>query len=140
MEKQIDSKFSSLTKQELEMSKSQLYNYINTKKIENNSSSNKFNEINNSLKYCNDLIQKLKTASTDVSISKNELEKYFQVHNNIANTQELDNIINKTEELIRNINNNIIQKLNDKLNNLKNNINSNSSHIQLLNEYYNTLE
>lgn len=140
MEQIKNSKFLSLTKQELGMSKFQLYNYINTMKIENNSLSNKINEINNSLNYCYDLIQKLKTASSDVSISKNELEKFFQVNSNIANTEELDNIINKNEELIRNINNNVIPKLNEKINNLKNNINSNSSHIQLLYEYCSTLE
>ena len=140
MEKVIDSKFSSLTKQELQMNKNQLYNYINSKKSETTSLNNKVSEINTSIKYCNDLVQKLKTASSNTSTSKAELEKYFQVNNKIANSKELNSIISQTESMISNINNNIVPMLKNKLNDLKNNINTNSSHLSLLSEYYNTLE
>lgn len=140
MEKQIDSKFSSLTDQELQMSKSQLYNYINSKKNENSNFNNKVSEVNNAIKNCNDLVKKLETASNNVATTKTELVKYYKVNSKTANTSELDNIISQVRSIINKINNNVIPVLNSKLNYLKRNVNTNSAHISLLDEYYNTLE
>ncbi len=140
MEKQIDSKFSSLTNQELQMNKSQLYNYINSKKNENSNVNNKVSEVNNEIKNCKDLVKKLEIASNNVLTSKNELGKYFKVDSKTANTSQLDNIFSQTRNIINYINNNVIPILNNELSYFKRNIDRNSAHINLLNEYYNTLE
>lgn len=140
MEKQIDSKFSSLTNQELQMNKSQLYNYINSKKNENSNLNDKVSEVNNEIKNCKDLVKKLEIASNNVLTSKNELGKYFKVDSKTANTSQLDNIFSQTRNIINYINNNVIPILNNELSYFKRNIDRNSAHINLLNEYYNTLE